>query len=153
MTTLTQAPPALESPEVLTPTKSSLDNCSTSKRVAALSAALNDLSANDLDSLASILKDRARGRRVEIDYNEAFAAVANAPLSPMAERSPFADAIRVRVATRRIIERGQYHQDQIRNVMLVIAFGLAPHERIARTAVAKGIEDGLALLKDRAENG
>lgn len=143
MTTATQAP-ALESPEEYT---------DSTAEARAVSYILNTLSGSDLDHLILILKARREGLKVLMTYEIAMDAYERAPLSESAKLSPFKDSIRVKVATRRLIERGHFHPDQIRDVMLVIAFSVAPHALIARAAVAKGIEDGLAFLKDRAANG
>jgi hypothetical protein len=125
--------------------ESRLDNCSQNSSAAmSYASALDKLTAKDLDSLASILKDRATRQRVEIDYDTALAAVENAWLSPMAERSPYAEIIRVRVAVRRLIERSRLHPEQVRGVFLVIANERAPHPMIATASVELGIRDGLA---------
>ena len=50
--------------------------------------------------------------------------------------------IKVRVAVRRIVERGQFHPEQL-DAFLTIAFEVAPHPLIARAAISEGVRDGL----------
>jgi hypothetical protein len=141
MTTVLQGVPAAVTAAL---SESSLDNSSrnTSAEVLSYNAMLDALDANDLDALASLIHDRAARQRVQIDYDEALALVESAWISSQAERSEFAPIIQVRVAVRRLVERGQYHPEQL-DAFLEIARDRAPCERIARAAISEGVRDGL----------
>jgi hypothetical protein len=108
-----------------------------------LENALDDLSANALDSLGSILRERARHRRVQITYEQAESAIETAPLSAAWARSQWADVGRVRAATRILISQGWLHPEQVQEPMVVVAMGIIGHRDIAKEAVAGGIADAL----------
>lgn len=118
-----------------------------------LSHAMNELSADDLASLACILATRAIARRQPIEYDEAEAAVARAVVSEMAETSPYKAIIQCRVAVRLMIEQSNLHPDQVRNMFLAVAYPLAEHSKLATVAIDLGIRDGLAYRKARATDG
>ncbi len=137
--TTTQAPPALSAPGTLKPLSNDWEQ---DTRVVSYAAVLDGMTASDLDSLAAILRDRAARQRVQVSYDEALAIVDGTWISPQAERSDFAPIIKVRVAVRRIVERGQFHPEQL-DAFLTIAFEVAPHPLIARAAISEGVRDGL----------
>jgi hypothetical protein len=152
MTSTEQLAPALTRPRTVA--ESSLDDCgNATSEVAALSFALHMLSANDCDSLAGILRERAIRRRVLLTYDEARTAVTNAPISAFWQASPYTDVGRVRTATRLLVSERHWHPDQIRDALLTVAHEVCPHPLIATKAVDAGILDGLAILKDRSEDG
>jgi hypothetical protein len=132
--------------------KTSLEVCTknTSAMVLAFNALLDDLTANDLDALASLIHDRAARQRVEIDFDVGLALVEAAWVSPMAERSEFRSIIQVKACLRRLISRGTYHPEQVRSVFTIIAYNRSTHPLIACAAVDLAISEGLAERAARA---
>jgi hypothetical protein len=130
----------------LSESSSLLDDCtgSASAEVLSYNAMLDNLDANDLDALASLIHDRAARQREQISYDDALALIEAAWLGPAADRSQHKEIIRVAVALRRCIERGKYHPEQVRDTFLLVAYERAPHPRIALTAISEGIRKGLA---------
>jgi len=125
----------------------------TASDMVALSHALDLLGADDLQTLSSLLHERAERRRVLLTYDEAVKAMERAPIKAWSEQSPHADALRVRVACRVLIGEQRWHKSQIRDAIQMVAYEVSCHPMIARTAVTEGIKDGLVILKDKAANG
>jgi hypothetical protein len=111
-----------------------------------LEAALNQMDAETLGHLGSILLERARLRRRLLTVDEAETAVNNAPLTPGWERSRYADVGRVRIATRILIQR-RWHPEQIAHAMGTIALRICPEPGIAVEAIAAGIADAHGMVR------
>lgn len=122
----------------------------TASDVVALSHALDLLGADDLQTLSSLLHERAERRRVLLTYDEAMVAMECAPIKAWSEQSPHANALRVRVACRVLVERG-WHESQIIDAMQILAYEVSCHPYVAHVAVQYGIDDGIAILKMRAK--
>ena len=88
-----------------------------------------------MSHVASILQARATDRRRLLTEYEARTAIAWAPLSEVAEKSRMANALRVRCATRILVERGR-HPEQIIPAMGMVATDIIGSELIATEAVA-----------------
>ena len=107
---------------------------------------LRALDADALDHLGSLLRERARRRRVQITLDEAEHAVQSASLSPTWLPSRLADVGRVRAAARLFLERG-HHPDQVRSPLIAVALDFVPHPLIAPAAVDAGIGDAERATK------
>jgi hypothetical protein len=110
----------------------------------ATSLAIEQMDSTTLYAYAAALKARADRQSVEIEVDEVRVIVDKAWVSPSAERSPFAEIIRVRVALRRLIEGGLYHPDQLRCSFLTVALERSTHPAVAGAAVELAIRDGLS---------
>jgi hypothetical protein len=117
---------------------------------AALSRALDELDATDLEHLAGVLRERARMRRVLLTYDEALDAFEQAPVSIFWARSPYTDVGRIRTACRILVAERRWHPEQIIEAMTTIALEVCPHPLVAHEAVARGIADGRRVLESRA---
>jgi hypothetical protein len=136
----------------ISPAKTSLEVSSQSSAVMlTFNALLDDMTANDLDSLASLIEDRAARQRVEIDFDTALALVEAAWVSDSAERSPFRSNIQVKACLGRLVASGQYHPESLRSVFTIIAYNRSPDSAlIATTCVDLAISQGLAEKAARA---
>jgi len=80
--------------------------------VVSYSDSTSDMSARQLREYIAALTDTAERREVEMSETEAAEIVKATWISSGAERSPFAETIRVRVALRRLLEAG-HHRVQL----------------------------------------
>lgn len=136
------------------PTDNPSDFYSDSNREArVISYVIRELSGSDLDHLIPLLQDRRERLKTILSHEEAMQAFECAPLNPRADKSPFADSIRVRVACRILISERGWRPEQIEFAMQAISFQVSCHPLIAKKAVSKGMTDGLEILKARAANG
>jgi hypothetical protein len=115
-----------------------------------LSRALDELDASEMEHLAAALHERARIRRVPLSYDEGLDAFKGAPVSTWAAQSPYADVARVRATCRILVAERRWHESQIVEAMLTLAFEVCPHPLIAREAVAQGIADAKRISEGRA---
>lgn len=112
---------------------------------------IRELSGSDLEHLIPLLQARRESLKTVLTHEEAMHAFECAPIKAWSEKSPHADALRVRVACRVLISERRWHETQIRGAIQMVAYEVSCHPMIARAAVAEGIKDGLAILKARAE--
>jgi hypothetical protein len=119
----------------------------------AVSYMIRELSGSDLEHLIPLLQAQRERLKTVPTHEEAMHAFECAPIKAWSEQSPHADALRVRVACRVLISERGWRPEQIESAMLVIAYQVSCHSRVAAAAVAEGIKDGMAILKARAANG
>jgi hypothetical protein len=122
---------------------------STTARVVKISHDLADLDANECDTLASILSQRAVCRGVEFTYAAAYEAFINAPVavwSPLPWRTNYD---KIRNATRRLVIDGDYSPNQVKHSMFIIALGHLDYTTAllaVETGLAEALEISRALL-------
>jgi len=112
--------------------------------VVSYSDSTSDMSARQLREYIAALTDTAERREVEMSETEAAEIVKATWISSGAERSPFAETIRVRVALRRLLEAGHHHPDQVRNAFSWVARTTTDCESIVKAVIRCAERDARA---------
>ena len=119
---------------------------STTARVTKISHDLADLDANECDTLASILSQRAVCRGVEFTYTAAYEAFISAPVGVWSSSPWCPKYSKILNATRQLVVDGDYSPNQVKHSMFIIALGVLPYTTALR-AVETGLADALEILR------